>query len=114
MVLWQVIIKWGIKVINKKIDICYNDKLEGNITLDVYKRNYNSFMKEIDSLENRKKEYNKILDNLSNNQLFDDIYTNIKDFLDMSKPNRILINLLIDRIEISEDNNIDIYYKFKL
>ena len=32
----------------------------------------------------------------------------------MNNPPRSLIASLIDRIEITEDNSIDIYYKFKL
>ncbi len=38
----------------KKIDICYNDKLEGNITLEMYKRTYNNLTLEIN--ESKKKE----------------------------------------------------------
>ena len=32
----------------------------------------------------------------------------------MKNPSRALISSLIDRIEIDEEKNIDIYYKFKL
>ena len=39
--------------INKKIDDCYNDKLEGNITLDMYKRTYNNLTLQIKSIEYR-------------------------------------------------------------
>ena len=38
----------------------------------------------------------------------------IKEFLEMKNPSRALISSLIDRIEIDEEKNIDIYYKFKL
>ena len=37
-----------------------------------------------------------------------------KEFLKMKNPSRALVSSLIDRIEIDEDNNVDIYYKFKL
>ena len=38
----------------------------------------------------------------------------IQEFLELKNPSRNLIASLIDRIEITEDKNIDIYYKFKL
>ena len=34
--------------------------------------------------------------------------------MSMKNPSRALISSLIDRIEIDEEKNIDIYYKFKL
>ena len=38
----------------------------------------------------------------------------IKEFLKMDNPSRSLISSLVEKIEIDEDNNIDIYYKFRL
>lgn len=105
----------SIKVLNKKIDDCYNDKLDGNITLDMYKRAYNNFVTEIKNNETKIVEYKKELYSLDNNIVDDKLYLNrIKDFLGMKTPSRSLIASLIDRIEISEDNNIDIYYKFRI
>ena len=37
-----------------------------------------------------------------------------KEFLKIENPSRALITTLIDRIEIDEEKNIDIHYKFKL
>ena len=101
---------------NKKIDICYNDKLEGNITLDMYKRTYNNLTLEINEFKSKKQEYEKVLYNLENSHEINDNYylDKIKEFLKMKNPSRSLISTLIDRIEIDEDKNIDIYYKFKL
>ena len=101
---------------NRKIDVCYNDKLEGNITLEMYKRTYNNLTLEINELKRKKQEYEKVLYNLENNQEIDDNYylDKIKEFLEMKNPSRALISSLIDRIEIDEEKNIDIYYKFKL
>ena len=101
---------------NKKIDVCYNDKLEGNITLDMYKRTYNNLTLEINNSKNKINEYEKILFDLENNQTtYNNYYLDkIKEFLEMKNPSRALISSLIDRIEIDEEKNIDIYYKFKL
>lgn len=101
---------------NKKIDICYNDKLEGNITLEMYKRTYNNLTLEINESKTKKQEYEKMLFDLENNQTTNDNYylDKIKEFLKMKNPSRALISSLIDRVEIDEEKNIDIYYKFKL
>ena len=101
---------------NKKIDICYNDKLEGNITLEMYKRTYNNLTLEINESKKKKLEYERALYNLENNgETNDNFYLDkIKEFLEMKNPSRALISSLIDRIEIDEEKNIDIYYKFKL
>ena len=106
----------NINNLNKKIDACYNDKLEGNITLDMYKRAYNNFTTEIQANETKKENYNNELYNLENNNITNDEYytQKIQEFLDMENPSRALITTLIDKIEIDEDKNIDIYYKFKL
>ena len=101
---------------NKKIDICYNDKLEGNITLEMYKRTYDNLTLEINELEKKKRDYEKMLFDLDNNQILNDNYylDKIREVLEMKNPSRALISSLIDRIEIDEEKNIDIYYKFKL
>ena len=106
----------SIESANKKIDICYNDKLDGNITLEMYKRTYNNLTVEINESKNKKKEYEKMLFDLENNQSSNDNYylDKIKEFLEIKNPSRALISSLIDRIEIDEEKNIDIYYKFKL
>ena len=101
---------------NRKIDICYNDKLEGNIDLEMYKRTYNNLTLKIKESNMKKQEYEKLLYDLENNHEVNDKYflDKIKEFLEMKNPSRALICTLIDRIEIDEDKNVDIYYKFKL
>ena len=106
----------SIESANRKIDVCYNDKLEGNITLEMYKRTYNNLTLEISELKKKKNEYEKLLFDFENNQMTNDTYylDKIKEFLKMKNPSRVLISSLIDRIEIDEEKNVDIYYKFKL
>lgn len=101
---------------NKKIDVCYSDKLEGNITLEMYKRTYNKLTLEINESKKKKNEYEKLLFDLENNELSNDNYylDKIKEFLELKNPSRALISSLIDKIEIDEEKNIDIYYKFRL
>lgn len=105
-----------IENINKKIDVCYNDKLEGNITLEMYKRTYNNLTLEIQKYKKEKEKNEKMLIDMENNNLVNNkSYVKVvEDFLSMKNPSRTLIASLIDKIMIDEDNNIDIYYKFKL
>ena len=71
---------------------------------------------EIKDNENKINELKNELYNLENNNCVEDkkLKKLIREFLELNNPPRNLIVSLIDRIEISEDNNIDIYYKFKL
>ena len=101
----------NINNINKKIDICYNDKLEGNITLDIYKRTYNNLSLEIKNNILKKEEYQKELIKNNNNNNYKN---KIKEILNLNNINRILISSLIDKIEIDEKNNIYIYYRFNI
>ena len=104
-----------IENINKKIDACYNDKLEGNITLDMYKRTYDNLILEIKKYQNEKEKYIKMLSDIDNDSLNNKSFVKvINDFFNMKNPSRTLITSLIDKIEIDENNNVDIYYKFKL
>ncbi len=106
----------NISILNRKIDVCYSDKLDGNITLEMYKRIYNNLTIEIDESNKKKQEYEKILYELENNKVIDDNYYSdkIKEFIDMKNPSRALISSLIEKIEIDEQRNINVYYKFKL
>ena len=98
------------------MDACYEDKLEGNITLDMFKRIYNNLTLEIKELEKQKEAIKKSLSDMENNNTLESNYymRKIKEFLEMKNPARAFIVSLIDRIEIDENKNIDIYYKFRL
>ena len=100
-----------IKKISKKIETCYNDKLEKNITLDMFKKTYNNLTFEIKELKIKKEKLLK--ENEPNKSINNNYYKKkIKEYLKMKNPSRAFIVSLIDRIEIDENNNIDIYYRF--
>ena len=106
----------NISNINRKIDVCYNDKLEGHITLDMYKRTYNNLLVEIEKIKEEKDKYIKMLYDIKNNNLVNkkSYIKEVEDFLNMKNPSRTLIASLIDKIEVDENKTIDIYYKFKI
>lgn len=98
----------------KKEDL-YNDKLEGNIDLELYKRMSNRITEETLAKENEIKEINTKIYNIKNNILDNDKRYDkaIKEFLEMKKPTVQLLSSIVDKIVIDEEKNIDIYYKFK-
>ena len=100
---------------SKKKEDLYNDKLEGIIDLEMYKRMCNRITEETITKQNeiaeiKTKIYN-IKNNITdNNKKYDNI---IKEYLSMKKPSVQLLSSIIDKIVIDENKNVDIYYKFK-
>ena len=103
-----------IESINNKIDICYNDKLEGNITLEIYKRTYKNFILNIDDIKRKKEELKKKMVEVKNKTHDTNEYNlkMINEIINVKRLSRAFICLLIDKIEIDEEKNINIYYKF--
>ena len=108
-------LKNEIELSTKKIDEIYNDKLNGLIDMEMYKRIYNQITESTIEKKNEIINIEKKIYNLKNNIIstsgkYDDI---IKEYLSMKRPSVQLLSNIIDRIVIDEDKNIDIYYKFK-
>ena len=98
----------------RKLEVMYDDRLAGIITLDEYMKNanrikecvkgYEQSIKELEqeiSGENDKTKSESRLDNL------------IEEFLQMEKPNKEIIREFIEKIEIHSDKQVDIYFNFK-
>ena len=100
---------------SKKIDNIYKDKLDGIIDLEMYKRLSNEITENTIAYKNEIKEIeikiynikNKIVDN---SKKYDEV---IKEYLSMKKPTVQLLSSIINKIVIDEEQNIDIYYKFR-
>ena len=93
------------------IQSLYEDKVKGIITEDLFIKLSKQYEVDKKSLINRvqkEKEINK------NTIKKEDLICNVKELLDFNENNidRSLLLKLIDKIEI-DDDNIDIYYKFK-
>lgn len=100
---------------SKKKEDLYNDKLEGIIDLDMYKRMTNRITEETITKQNEIKEIKTKIYNIKNNitdnnKKYDSV---IKEYLSMKKPSVQLLSSIIDKIVIDENKNVDIYYKFK-
>jgi DNA invertase Pin-like site-specific DNA recombinase len=109
-------LKNEIALSTKKIDDIYNDKLNGIIDLEMYKRIYNGITEEVVS---KKKELSLIEEKLfnilnksnDNGEMHERI---VSEFLSLENPSRALLSNLINKIEIDENKNIEINYKIKL
>ena len=101
-----------IKLINDNLDMMYVDKLNNKISEEMYNRVFN---KMLDNIKQKEKEYNK-LKYLKENDSQDDneeIKRTVKDFLQLEKPTAKIMNVLINRIEVHQDKQIDIYFNFQ-
>lgn len=99
------------------IDKIYEDKLNGNIDMEMFNRLTIKYKEEIDIWKSKKKELEEELNNISNENSTkekEETLKKINEYLSFEKPNRNLLVNLIDKIIISEDKTVEIHYKFKL
>lgn len=100
---------------SKKKEDLYNDKLDGIIDLEMYKRMTNRITEETLTKKNeiaeiKTKIYNIKNNITNNNKKYESV---IKEYLSMKKPSVQLLSSIIDKIVIDENKNVEIYYKFK-
>lgn len=100
-----------IEIMNKKIDQLYEDKLDGIISIQDFERMY------ISTLDKKKVFEEKITELLKQkeetvNEV--DLKKEVTEFIRAKKITKEMLVSLIDRITISENKEIKIYYKFSL
>lgn len=95
-----------------KIDSAYDDKLLGIISDNMFKRVYEKYTAEINSLQKR---ISDISENDKNEKPIDieQVKAIAQKFLNAEEYSRELLVSLIDRIELSENKEITINFKFK-
>lgn len=101
---------------NGVIDSIYKDKLEGIISADDFSRMYNIEKQKSDFLKKQLEDMNKKINDLKESNK-KDTYSECKEiveaFMKLKNPTRNVVARLVDRVEISEDKKVDIYFKFK-
>jgi len=98
--------------IEKQLDVIYEDKLNEVIDDNQYKRMIKNKQEEIIFEKKKLSQYYEDLETVSAKKVIEPNYSKlIKDFLTMKKTNKIIVGKLIDKIELSENGIIDIYYK---
>lgn len=102
-----------IKLINDNIDKMYVDKLNEKISEEMYER---LFVKLKDEIKQKEMEYIGLKNEQENNS--DDDIENIKklvsEFLKLEKPTPEIMKVLINRIQIHQDKQVDIIFNFKM
>ncbi len=101
---------------NKKIDRLYEDRLDGTISKEEFKRMSEEIIKNRDNYQKQRKEYEiKLIEHKENIKKDEDkkIEKLIKEFLEMKSPNKEIVGQFIERIEIHQDKQVDIYFKFQ-
>ena len=107
-------IETKIEDLNLCIRNLYMDKVKNVITEKDYIELSKNFTQERDKLINEKEELLKLSTNLKNdNNNKEEIEKIAKEFVSLKKPTKELLSRLIDKVTISEDNIITIYFKFK-
>ena len=111
------ILEKKIRTNNGYIDKVYEDKLNGNIDIEIFNRLTIKYKDEILSWKKRIESIEKeisTLDKVDTDKERKDILEKINEYLALEKPTRALLVNLIDKILISEDKTVEIHYKFKL
>ena len=102
-----------IKLINDNIDKMYVDKLNEKISEEMYER---LLIKLKDEIKQKEMEYIGLKNEQENNS--DDNIENINklvsEFLKLEKPTPEIMKVLINRIQIHQDKQVDIIFNFKM
>ena len=101
-----------IKLINSNIDQMYIDKLNNKISEEMYER---LLIKFGDEIKQKEKEYMEIKQQKEEAKQDDTekIKSVVQDFLSLNKPTSEIMKVIINRIEIHQDKQVDLYFNFK-
>ena len=88
------------------------DKLEGKITEEIYERVLNKYNEKI---KERQGQYEEIKKNKKELEKANskDITKLVKELLKLENPTPELMKIIINKIKIHQDKQIDIYFNFK-
>ena len=101
--------------LSSNIQTVYQDRIDGNISLDSYKMIVSLYEQKMRNLKDKLEEIELEILKRKNSANKIPNYTNkIKELLNIEKPNRDLLFTIIDRIEADEDRNITIKFKYKI
>ena len=101
-----------VKLINDNIDQMYVDKLNGKITEVMYERLYKKL---VDSAKQKEREYIEIQEMQSSSKQDDseNIKNMVREFLNLTELTPEVMKVIINRIEIHQDKQVDLYFNFK-
>ena len=102
-----------IKLINDNIDKMYVDKLNNKISEEMYSRLFSKLRKEV---KQKEQEYSELVAIKERNKEDDteDIKKAVKEFLKLEEPTPEFMKVIINRIELHQDKQVDIVFNFKM
>ena len=103
-----------IKEYNLYMDKMYEDKLKENIDSKMFKRIFLKYKSEVEIIKQKIGLLKKEIDAFDKKNNPEDVSTKIKRYVSLANPDRGMLVNLIDKIVISEDKIVKIYYKFKV
>lgn len=106
-----LVLEKKLKYIDKIIDKLYEDKCKGLFQDEDFTRLYSKQTEMRKDINDRIKCLQK---QIENNDSSVDINKLVKDFIELKEITRTMLVSLIDRVEVSEDKEITIYYKFNI
>jgi len=96
------------------LDKMYLDKLEEKISEEMYERISNKLQEEIITKEEKIKELKEVLNKLSSEEFTsNECKKMISKFLELEEPTREMMLKLIDKVEVHDNKQVDIYFNFK-
>lgn len=101
-----------INLIKENIDKMYVDKLNNKISEEMYERLFDKLINEV---KQKEKEYDELKMQKEDNKQDDrkEIENIVKEFLKLEKPTPEIMKVIINKIEIHQDKQVDIYFNFK-
>lgn len=98
-----------IKLINDNIDKMYVDKLNNKISEEMYSRLFSKLRKEV---KQKEQEYSELVAIKERNKEDDteDIKKVVKEFLKLEEPTPEFMKVIINRIELHQDKQVDIIF----
>lgn len=100
-----------IVILDKKIDNLYDDKIAGKLRETDFERIYNNTIDEKETTQNIIK---MLKETINNSKKIIDYNQIVNDFISMKNITRPILVQLIDKITISKDKEIKIYYRFNV
>ena len=101
--------------LSSNIQTAYQDRIDGNITLESYKMIVSPYEQKKRILKDKLEEIElEILKRKNGANKIPNYTKKIKELLNIEKPNRDLLFTIIDRIEADEYRNVTIKFKYKI
>ncbi|MBP3502507.1 MAG: recombinase family protein [Clostridia bacterium] len=106
--------KQNIEKETRKLEVMYEDRLAGIISLEEYMKNANRIKEIVKNYEQAIKELEQELSGENNKDKNERRLDNlVEEFLKIKNPTKEIIREFIEKIEIHSDKQVDIYFNFK-